>query len=172
MTETPLLHTDVARFLTLWVAIPVHNEAENVGPLAAEALAVLGPVVAFEIVFVDDGSSDATVAQLAVLAQRHPRLRVLPHRTNVGQSAALQNGVRQARVALIATLDGDGQNDPADSPPMLGRWERERAAHLVQPLLLVGWRASRRDKGPAPASKIKPQPAIHEEPTWNTIRSG
>jgi dolichol-phosphate mannosyltransferase len=130
----------------LSVVIPVHNEAENVGPLAAEIHAALDDRIDFEIVFVDDASSDDTPRKLQALVQSDPRLRVLRHRTNAGQSTALLTGVRHARGALVATLDGDGQNDPSDIPTLLARWNDQQGAGAAKaPLLIAGWRASRRD---------------------------
>jgi len=128
----------------LSVVIPAHDEADNVGPLAEEVRAALAGRVDYEIVFVDDASSDATPQRLHALAQRDPRLRVLRHRTNAGQSTALLTGVRHARGVLIATLDGDGQNDPADIPALLARWQSEQRRG-DGPLLVAGWRAARRD---------------------------
>jgi dolichol-phosphate mannosyltransferase len=141
---TSLLQTGLHRTPALSVVVPVHNEADNVGPLADEIHAALLAVVDFEVVFVDDASTDTTPIRLRALAQRCPRVRVLRHRSNAGQSTAIANGVRHARGALIATLDGDGQNDPADIPALLSHWARERAVES-SPLLLVGWRATRRD---------------------------
>ena len=130
----------------LSVVIPVHNEAENVGPLAAEIHAALDDRIDFEIVFVDDASSDDTPRKLQALVQSDPRLRVLRHRTNAGQSTALLTGVRHARGALVATLDGDGQNDPSDIPTLLARWnDQQHTGAGTAPLLIAGWRASRRD---------------------------
>ena len=129
----------------LSVVIPVHDEADNVGPLAAETHAALDGRVEFEIVYVDDASGDDTPQRLRELARNDPRLRVLRHRVNAGQSTALLTGVRHARGALIATLDGDGQNDPADIPALLARWHDEQRAGADGPLLIAGWRASRRD---------------------------
>jgi dolichol-phosphate mannosyltransferase len=129
----------------LSVVIPVHDEADNVGPLAAEIHAALDGRVEFEIVYVDDASGDDTPQRLRELARDDPRLRVLRHRANAGQSTALLTGVRHARGALIATLDGDGQNDPADIPALLARWHDEQRAGADEPLLIAGWRASRRD---------------------------
>ena len=129
----------------LSVVIPVHDEADNVGPLAAEIHAALDGRVEFEIVYVDDASGDDTPQRLRELARNDPRLRVLRHRANAGQSTALLTGVRHARGALIATLDGDGQNDPADIPALLARWDDEQRAGADGPLLIAGWRASRRD---------------------------
>jgi len=105
--------------MELSVVVPVHNEAENVRPLIGEIRAALDGVVEYEIVYVDDGSSDATPERLAEAAKDFPRLRVLRHRRQSGQSTALWTGVRHARAPWIATLDGDGQNDPADIPKLL-----------------------------------------------------
>jgi dolichol-phosphate mannosyltransferase len=105
--------------MELSVVVPVHNEAENVGPLIGEIGTALDGVVDYEIVYVDDGSSDATRERLAEAGKGFPRLRVLRHRQQSGQSTALWTGVRHARAPWIATLDGDGQNDPADIPKLL-----------------------------------------------------
>lgn len=126
------------------VVAPVHDEAENVDRLIEEIHAALEPTSDFEVVFVDDASSDATPARLRALGERFPRLRILRHRARCGQSTALATGVRHARGRLIATLDGDGQNDPADLPALLAAWTRESASGPA-PLLLAGWRATRRD---------------------------
>lgn len=126
----------------LAVVVPVHNEADNVLPLLEEIHAVLGGLD-FEVVYVDDGSSDATPARLAQAAARFDRLRVFRHRQRSGQSTAIATGVRQARARLIATLDGDGQNDPADIIALLER--RVALAAGAGPLLLVGRRSRRHD---------------------------
>jgi len=128
----------------LSVVVPVHNESDNVFPLINEITAALDGVVQFEIVMVDDCSSDTTLSRLAEAEQREPRLKVWHHRTNSGQSTALLTGVRMARAPLVATLDGDGQNDPADIVVLLQQWDRERSSSS-SPLLLAGWRATRRD---------------------------
>ena len=128
--------------MDLSVVIPVRNEAENVAPLVAEIRAALDGVCAFEIVYVDDGSTDATAAEILRVMSQTPGLRLLRHRRSCGQSAAVRTGVKAARAAWVATLDGDGQNDPADIP---GLWDLIRAAPSTEPLLVIGHRRSRRD---------------------------
>jgi dolichol-phosphate mannosyltransferase len=127
--------------VALSVVIPMHNEAGNAGPLLAEVAATLAGRVAFEVVCVDDASSDETLAELAALAARLPELRVLRHARRCGQSAALRTGVKAARAPWIATLDGDGQNDPADLLGLLAR--RDQSGDRVH--LFAGWRQQRRD---------------------------
>lgn len=130
----------------LSVVVPVHDEAENVADLVAEIHAALDGVLEFEAVFVDDASRDETPGRLLELARRFPRLRVLRHRRNAGQSTAIATGVRAARGRLIATLDGDGQNDPVDIPALIARWRTEGGDSAEQgPLLLAGWRSTRND---------------------------
>jgi dolichol-phosphate mannosyltransferase len=120
------------------VVIPVRNEAPNIGPLIAEIEAALADVP-HEIVCVDDGSTDATAAALAEAAKAAP-VRTLRHRTSCGQSAAVITGVKAARGAWIATLDGDGQNDPADIPALLAAAGREGPR-----VLIAGHRVNRKD---------------------------
>ena len=108
----------------LSIVIPLFNEADNLEPLAAELAAALdGLDGGYEVLFVDDGSRDDSPAVLARLAAADPRLRVLRQPDNRGQSAAFAVGFRQARGELIATLDADLQNDPADLPRMLAAME-------------------------------------------------
>ena len=126
----------------LSVVVPVHNEADNIGPLVDEIVAALKDRVPYEIVVVDDRSSDETVRRLEDKAATVPALRVIRHGRNAGQSTAVHSGVRFARAPLIATLDGDGQNDPADIPALLDAW---RARHGSRPLLIAGHRTERRD---------------------------
>lgn len=123
------------------VVVPVHNEAGNIRPLIDEICAALG-ATAFEIVYVDDGSTDGTAGELAAAAAAVRQLRVLRHRKGCGQSAAIATGVKAARAAVVATLDGDGQNDPADIPALLARL---RADADPDGLLVAGLRAKRRD---------------------------
>jgi glycosyltransferase involved in cell wall biosynthesis len=128
--------------MDLSVVIPVKDEAENIAPLADEIRAALDGLVEYEILYVDDGSTDATAAEISRLAARMPQVRLLQHARNCGQSAAIRTGVRAARAAWIATLDGDGQNDPAD---IRGMWRLARQAAANPPLMIAGYREKRRD---------------------------
>ena len=127
------------------VVVPVHNESRNVVPLLDQIGAALTGVAAFEAIFVDDCSSDDTAAVLTEYARAHPWLVVVRHRNNCGQSTAVRTGVTEARGQVIATLDGDGQNDPADIPAMLLRWRALRTESPARPVLIAGWRAKRQD---------------------------
>jgi dolichol-phosphate mannosyltransferase len=103
----------------LSVVVPVRNEAENILPLIEEIHAALEGRWDFEVVYVDDGSTDATPARLAEAKTRFSRLRVLRHAASCGQSTAIWSGANAARGDWIITLDGDGQNDPADVPTLV-----------------------------------------------------
>lgn len=128
----------------LSVVIPVCNEAENVAPLAREIHAALNGRVDFEVIFIDDGSTDATAAEvLKVRAESVPQIRLLRHSRRSGQSAGVRTGVRAARGAWIATLDGDGQNDPADIPNLLTALQTQNADGQLK--LIMGNRTARRD---------------------------
>lgn len=127
----------------LSVVVPVFNERDNVAPLISEILAALRGVTTFEIVYVDDQSRDDTAAVLQSLKAATPELRILQHATQSGQSTAIRTGVKGARGAWIATLDGDGQNDPADLPRLL--IARDSGDPLVK--LYAGWRVNRQDSG-------------------------
>ncbi|MEO6625034.1 MAG: glycosyltransferase family 2 protein [Burkholderiaceae bacterium] len=127
------------------MVVPVHNESANVLPLLREIEAALGGVVPFEVVFVDDCSSDDTVTVLRDFAASHAWLVVVRHLNNCGQSTAVRTGVREAGAPAIATLDGDGQNDPADIPALLQRWREARQPDPQRPVLIAGWRARRQD---------------------------
>jgi dolichol-phosphate mannosyltransferase len=127
--------------LTLSVVVPVMNEAENVGPLAREIAAAIAAEGASEIIFVDDGSSDGTAAALSGLKSEIEGLRVIQHAKNAGQSRAVRTGVRAALAEIVVTLDGDGQNDPADIPALMAVF-REDGARLG---LVAGVRMKRQD---------------------------
>ena len=127
----------------LSVVVPVFNERDNVGPLIGEIVAALRGLIDFEIVYVDDHSRDDTLAVLRGLKTTVPELRVLHHVTQSGQSTAVRTGVKAARGAWIATLDGDGQNDPADIPKLLAK----RDASPADVKLFAGWRVNRKDTG-------------------------
>jgi len=124
----------------LSVVVPMHDEAGNAGPLIAEIARALADT-RFEIVVIDDGSTDSTAAELRKAGESCPNLRVLQHRTRAGQSMALITGVKAAHGPWIATLDGDGQNDPSDIPELLAA----AVAHSADPVLIAGFRLHRRD---------------------------
>jgi len=128
--------------MDLSIVIPVKNEADNIVPLAGEIRAALDGLITYEILYVDDGSDDATATEISRLAGTTPQVRLLRHTRNYGQSAAISSGVHAARGAWIATLDGDGQNDPADLPAM---WHLAQQASPSPPLLIAGCRERRRD---------------------------
>ena len=127
----------------LSVLVPVKNEQDNIEPLIREIFAALQGKVEFEIIYVNDGSTDATQRVLEKLKQEFPMLRVIRHRTACGQSQAVTSGVRAARYEWIATLDGDGQNDPADIPALLTKLDDAAQPDNLE--LLAGWRARRND---------------------------
>ena len=123
--------------MQLSVVVPVRNEQDNVASLIAEINAAL--TIEHEIIYVDDGSTDATYNTLKNLQKEYTQLRVIYHEAGCGQSTAVRTGVKFAKYDWVATLDGDGQNDPADIPKLL--------AALTEGVELVGGnrRASRRD---------------------------
>lgn len=129
----------------LSVVVPVHDERENIAPLVREIVASLTDVVSFEIVYVDDGSTDGTALALELMQQEVAHLRVVRHDTSAGQSTAIRSGVMAARGRWIATLDGDGQNDPADIPALLTQACSLAARRGDDRILVAGWRTERRD---------------------------
>jgi dolichol-phosphate mannosyltransferase len=119
------------------IVVPVRNETGNIAPLVEEiARALAGRD--FEIVYVNDGSSDGTEAELQALAAKHPFLRQVKHARSCGQSAAITTGVGAARAPLVATLDGDGQNDPAFLPALIDPLSRAEVG------LVAGQRVGRK----------------------------
>ncbi len=127
----------------LSVVVPVFNESGNVDALLDEIAAALRGRFDFEAIFVDDASRDDTLAVLRAAKARMPELRVIHHATQSGQSTAIRTGVKASRAAWIATLDGDGQNDPADIPKLVAM----RDAAPAEVRLFAGWRVERRDSG-------------------------
>ncbi len=129
--------------MRLSVVVPVRNEADNVAPLLEEIRDALEGRCEYEVVYVDDGSTDGTLDRLKALQRGFPRLRVLRHARCCGQSTAIRTGVAAARGAWIATLDGDGQNDPADILRLLAVREAEGGEGAR--LMVAGWRRRRHD---------------------------
>ncbi|HZV84080.1 MAG TPA: glycosyltransferase family 2 protein [Brevundimonas sp.] len=122
------------------VVVPVHDEQGAAGPLAREIAAAFEGR-SYEMVFVDDASRDGTLAELRALMPKLPALRVLSHGSNAGQSRAVRTGVLAARGAIVVTLDGDGQNPPADAPGLADLL----AASPATVALVGGRRAKRQD---------------------------
>lgn len=126
--------------LDLSVVIPVLNESENIRPLCDEIDAALGAKLDYEIIFVDDGSTDDTADQVLTCMDRG-HVRLLRHSKRSGQSAAVRTGVKHARGSRIATLDGDRQNDPADLVKLWKLANQEEPS----PALVMGYREKRED---------------------------
>jgi dolichol-phosphate mannosyltransferase len=131
--------------MELSIVVPVHNEADNVRPLIEEIDSALGNSCAYEVIYVDDGSTDDTLRELTASQAEYPRLRVLRHRRCCGQSTALRTGVREARGSVVATLDGDGQNDPADIPRLLAALRELDGGSAGA--MVAGYRKRRKDTG-------------------------
>src|SRR5262245_54348800 len=129
----------------LSVVIPVCNEAQNVGPLASEIAAALANRRPFEIIFVDDGSTDTTAQAVRdTRANGIPEIRLIRHSKRSGQSVAVCTGVRAARADWVATLDGDGQNDPADIPALLAALAKAERPDKLR-LIMGNRKQSRKD---------------------------
>lgn len=126
--------------MDLSIVIPVKDEEENIPSLAREVeLAMESEVTEWECIWVDDGSSDGSLGQLRELARKNPRHRYISFEQNAGQSAALWAGLSQTRAPIIATIDGDGQNDPADIPALF------RKVLSGEADMANGYRARRQD---------------------------
>lgn len=125
------------------VVIPAYNEAGNIGRLVEETFAVVPATMLGEVIVVDDASDDQTGAEIKSLLKQYPALRYLRHGRRGGQSAALRSGVMAARQTIIATMDGDGQNDPKDIPRLLARL----GAQGEEPAMVAGIRTGRKAKG-------------------------
>ncbi|MGJ4911144.1 glycosyltransferase family 2 protein [Bradyrhizobium sp. HKCCYLS2033] len=125
------------------IVVPVRNEAGNIVPLITEIAAALDGLWSYEIIYVNDGSTDDTAQRLAEEMARRPNLRVLRHEKSTGQSAAVRSGIRAAHGAMVATLDGDGQNNPAFLPDLIAALEKGGAGVG----LVAGQRVGRKDTG-------------------------
>ncbi|MEM1088145.1 MAG: glycosyltransferase family 2 protein, partial [Pseudomonadota bacterium] len=124
------------------ICVPMHNEAGNAEALISEIADALDGR-AYEMIMVDDASTDETRSVLASLKETFPALRVVSHRSNAGQSRAIRTGVQHARGAVIGTLDGDGQNDPADLPDLYRALTRADAPEGL--VMVMGRRTKRQD---------------------------
>lgn len=129
--------------MDLSVVVPVRNEADNIRPLIEEIRDALQGKIEYEIIYIDDGSDDETPQRLQEMMAELPQLRVLRHVVNCGQSTSVRSGVRVAQADWIATLDGDGQNDPADIPAMFAVIQGDNAPANLQ--MVAGWRHKRQD---------------------------
>ncbi len=130
--------------MKLSIVVPVFNEAENILPLLEEIQQVIASTASGEIIYVDDGSQDETASILQQAMAQYPALRVIRHQSSYGQSAALRTGVKRARFPVIATLDGDGQNDPADIPRLYATLMEKRPDKPALSMV-AGWRQKRLD---------------------------
>lgn len=129
--------------MELSIVIPAKNEADNVKPLIAEIIAALQDTVKFEIIYVDDGSTDQTYTELrSMIKTSHCCIRPIRHKSSVGQSTAIQSGVKAAQGRLIVTMDADGQNDPADIPNLLAS---ARQFPHDSDFCVTGFRKNRKD---------------------------
>jgi glycosyltransferase involved in cell wall biosynthesis len=126
--------------MELSIVVPLYNERANVVPLADAIAAALAPTgLHYEVLLVDDGSSDGTFECAADLPRTQPQVRVVRLRRNYGQTAAMAAGIEHARGRVIVTMDGDLQNDPADIPEFLRKLDEGYE-------MVVGWRHDRKDK--------------------------
>ena len=126
------------------VVVPVHNETDNVEELISEIHQALYTQEGYEMIFIDDGSTDDTLLKLTRAMQKYSDLRVLHHLKSCGQSRAIHSGVIAAKFDWIATLDGDGQNDPADIPHLITALNTQKTDNLW---MLAGFRHQRNDTG-------------------------
>jgi len=126
------------------IVVPVHNEADNIIALIDEIEKAMGAAKAFEIIYVDDGSTDETATVLKQAMRSSVALRVIRHQRSCGQSAAIHTGVKTAIYPYIATLDGDGQNDPADIPHLYEVFKQQNQTQ-ARLWMVAGWRNKRYD---------------------------
>lgn len=130
--------------MNISIVVPVYNEAENIASLVQEITDKIGDDKTYEIIYVNDGSTDDTAEILSQELQRNPRLRVIQHKNSCGQSAAINTGIQAAKYPYIATLDGDGQNDPADIVRLYSLL-LERRQSTPNLYMVAGWRQQRHD---------------------------
>src|SRR5215213_7655348 len=146
--DGPARMTDLSPGPRISVVVPVKNEALNVLPLVQEIERACAPLSPFEVIYVDDGSTDATVEQVLSARATRPWLRLVRHEASCGQSAAVRTGVHAARGPIVVTLDGDGQNDPAFIPQLIAALDDPSTA------LAAGQRLSRKGAGKRWQSRI------------------
>ena len=126
------------------IVVPVYNEADNISVLIAEIVEAMSEAEAYEIIYVDDGSKDNTASVLKQIQQDVGMLRVIHHQQSCGQSTAIYTGVKAASYTCVATLDGDGQNDPADIPRLYEVLMQQRKSNSNL-WMVAGWRNKRHD---------------------------
>ncbi|WP_174624302.1 glycosyltransferase family 2 protein [Candidatus Methylobacter favarea] len=143
------------------IVIPVHNEADNIISLVDEIVTAMSGTEEYEIIYVNDGSNDCTAAVLKQTQQLYKTLRVIQHQQSCGQSAAIYTGVKAASYPYIATLDGDGQNDPADIPRLYNVLKKQRQS-INNLFMVAGWRHKRHDSAWR----------LFSSKVANTVRSG
>ena len=139
-----MARSEQPQLLAVSVVIPALNEEGNIANLVQETLDVVPAHALTEIIVVDDGSTDATPQELSAMAEREPRLRVIRHGERCGQSTALRTGILAAQSEVIATMDGDGQNDPRDIVSLLSKLA---PPHETGPALVGGHRVTRKASG-------------------------
>ena len=128
---------------SLSVLVPIYNEADNIAPLIGEIRAALDGKIIYELIYVDDGSTDASWQKLQQIGEHLKNLRIIRHKCSYGQSIAVLTGVKLARAEWIVTLDGDGQNDPADIPRLLAILQNQASEPQLQ--MVAGLRHHRQD---------------------------
>ena len=131
--------------MAISIVIPAYNEEGNIGRLVEETFDALTEDLLGEIIVVDDGSDDNTASEVRSLNKKRPQIRLIRHAVNAGQSACLRTGIEAAKFDLIATMDGDGQNDPRDIPALARKIGTP--GDLESPALVGGIRTQRRDTG-------------------------
>jgi len=143
ITSPNLTQTTNKTTFELSVVIPIHNEIDHLASLTQEIYCALTPHFAFEVIYVDDGSQDNSLEHLQALQQEFSTLKIIRHQRSCGQSRALYTGIRYAHAPWIVTLDGDGQNDPADIPKLWQALTCTESPQLTR--AIVGYRIKRQD---------------------------